>query len=886
MAFCLPWWPLIIFAFLQTLPLFTGGDILTFNLSELMTDHRADSSTSKSLRNLVVCPACQYGFVKSSAQSDAYVCPRAECGHRWEAFSQTIRSVHGQVHRQAIPELKVVAGMNPFHVELTQGATVIGRDESCQLCLDNKNVSRRHAQATWQDDTVTINDLHSTWGTIVNGQNIDDPLALAAGDEIVIAGITIKFAVRFAAAANDKEMVDSTLNVKAALGIAPLIDGFDASEIVLTGDRLTFGRSSDRDVVLPSPMISKQHAYVEKRDKGYYLCDTQSRVGTHVNGVAIIRALLEPGDRVQIGPFLFRFEGDRLVRVAQPTSLGVTARSITKAIQSVTILDDISIKLEPGEFVGLLGPSGAGKTTLLDALNGLRPATSGTVLINDDPLYDQYDRLRHFIGYVPQDDIIHTELTVRKALTFAAQLRLPSDVTKDELKRAVDETLETLELSHRADVPIRLLSGGQRKRASIGVELLSKPGILFLDEPTSGLDPGTETRIMRIFRRLADQGKTVVCTTHVMENVDLFHRLIILAPGGKLAFFGPPDQVRSYFGIEHFTLLYDSMEQRSPDEWQQKYRDSDLYKKNRRSQSSTKSRRNRSRSNRLAPAAPSSAVGQWATLTKRFLSILGNDRWSAAIFLFQPVFIAGLICMVCKNLPQILFLLVISAIWFGCSSAAQQIVKERTVYRRERMVNLRLDSYLLSKFLPLSVLSSIQCLIMMGILMLTHEHEGSVWLHTLSLFLASWCGVAGGLIISSVAGNEDKAMSVVPLTLIPQIILAGVMVALPDMNLPSRVLSYATFSRWSNQVMEVGILDGKKINQELLKRKELVRPLWNVYDRYDFSEAKDQRKFLKDKGDSEVERSHLVNVSLFVLSLFIVLQLIVTTYILRARDTF
>jgi ABC-type multidrug transport system ATPase subunit/pSer/pThr/pTyr-binding forkhead associated (FHA) protein len=778
-----------------------------------------------------------------------------------------------------------VSGANPAVIELAEGETIIGRDPTCQLRLDNRSVSRQHARVVLKGRAVTVEDLGSSWGTIVNGAYIEQNTKLSACDEMVIGGIAIRFAIRFQARVAQENLIDSTFVLKKAADKAPRIQGVQTKTIPLSSGRISFGRSNDRDVVLPDPMISKRHAFIEQTPQGCYLCDTQSRIGTYVNGAAIIRARLESGDRVQLGPFLFRFEGDQLVRVTQPTSFGVVVEGLTKTAGDVTLLDEISLNLNPGEFVGLLGPSGAGKTTLLDAINGLRPAQEGTVRVNGEPLYEQYDRLRHHIGYVPQDDIIHRELTVREALTYAAQMRLPADIAAQELSKVVDETLEALDLANRADVCIARLSGGQRKRASVGVELLSKPGILFLDEPTSGLDPGTETKLMRTFRRLADQGRTVICTTHVMENVDLFHKIVVLAAGGKLAYFGPPTELKAYFGIENFTLLYERMEQKPAEDWQTEYRQSELAKQFLDRSAPSKRLRGRVRKRRLTPAPPSSAVGQWATLTKRFLSILKSDRWSLAILCAQPIFITGLICMVCRDLPLILFLLVISALWFGCSSAAQQIVKERTIYRRDRMVNLRLDSYLMSKFLPLAGLTSVQCLIMLAIVVLTREHEGSLIVHLSALLLAAWSGVAMGLIISSVAGNADKAMSVVPLTLIPQIILAGVLVALPDMNAATRMLSYGTISRWANQVMEIGVLDGKTINQDLLKTKEYVRPLWNLYDEYDLTESEDQRKLLQDKGGTEIAKLSLMGVDLVVLTCFIIVQLLITTSVLRARDT-
>ncbi len=297
---------------------------------------------------------------------------------------------------------------------------------------------------------------------------------------------------------------------------ATLHPGEPAQVINLDADRMTFGRAMDRDVVLSGPLVSARHAVLARAGDGDYLSDAQSVHGTYVNGKPMIRAKLVSGDRLQIGPILFQYEGNRLVRSTCTSAISVSAGSLSKHAGQTTLLDSLTFTLQPGEFVGLIGPSGAGKTTLLDALNGLRPATSGDVLLNNESLYEEYGCLKQNIGYVPQDDIIHRELTVNQALTYAARLRLPTAMNVEELNHIIGGTLEALDLTHRRDVVIGMLSGGQRKRVSVGVELLSRPGVLFLDEPTSGLDPGTESKLMKLFRRLADQGRTVVCTGELL----------------------------------------------------------------------------------------------------------------------------------------------------------------------------------------------------------------------------------------------------------------------------------------------------------------------------------------------------------------------------------
>ena len=831
---------------------------------------------------LVVCPSCRYGFLDRETSGHMFRCPRPECRHEWDSASDTAAAVHAARGRKARPELHLTAGAAPAVYGLADGDVVLGRDAASPFLLDSRTVSRRHAKVVRRGDEVMVEDLGSAFGTLVNGATIRARTKLAPGDVLVIGGVTIQYAVRFEADDSTRSHVDHADIIAEAAGSSSAIGGAVADVIPLA-PRLTFGRAPDRDVVLPHAMISRKHALLECRDGGCFLSDTGSRTGTFVNGKAVIRAKLAPGDRVQIGPFLFRFDGEALRRAVQVTSLGVVATNLRQTARAVTLLDHVSLVFEPGEFVGLLGPSGAGKSTLLDALNGTRPARLGQVLINGEPLYEQYDRLRHLIGYVPQDDIIHAELTSRQALTYAGRLRLPPDIARDELAKLVDETLTALDLTARADVPIWRLSGGQRKRASVGVELLSKPGLLFLDEPTSGLDPATESRLMRKFRQLADQGRTIVCTTHVMENVDLFDKVVVLAPGGRLAFFGPPLEAKAYFDIAKFTLLYDRLEEKPPEEWKEKYRTSALGR-TLLAPPSTGGEGAGTRRRATSPAPASSALGQWGVLTRRFARVLRSDLPNLGLLVAQPLVVSSLIALVCREMPLILFLLVIAALWFGCSTAAQQIVKERSIYRRERMVNLRLDAYVLSKFPLLALISVAQCLLMLAIVWQFRGRDGAVWVQVAALALASWCGVALGLTISALASNADKAMAVVPLALMPQIVLAGALVALPDMNAPTRFASHVVASKWANQALEIGLMDGRKIDGELLKQRSNFGPLWNLYADDDLSTDTGRARFLRERSGETIHKSALLAVDLGALGVLVVVQLLAAGMILKRRD--
>jgi ABC-type multidrug transport system ATPase subunit len=848
-------------------------------------DHRSSSDFLREHGKLplVVCPTCHYGFLDNGKPGTRYTCPRPECGAQWEAATETMAGVHGYERRQPNPEIHIKAGLTARTFPLPDGDVLVGRDTTCQLQLENPTVSRQHARLVRKNDQVWIANLSKS-GTLVNGQALQSQTLLMVGDEVRLASVTLVYAVRYEASDSGRALMDSAALLSRPGRAAPRMNGVTASVIPLGQARISFGRGSDRTVVLPDSLISRRHAVLEPQADGFYLGDVQSRIGTYVNGKSIVRVRLSPGDRIQLGPYVFRFEGQQLRYIQQPNGLAVEAVELSQSAGTIQLLDAITLRLEAGEFVGLLGPSGAGKTTLLDALNGMRPARSGEVLVNDEPLYEQYDRLRHLIGYVPQDDIIHRELTSTEALRYAGRLRLP-DLSDDELEKVINDTLLSLGMANRSDVPIHRLSGGQRKRVSVGVEMLSQPGILFLDEPTSGLDPSTESRLMRQFRELADQGRTVVCTTHVMENVDLFHKVAVLAPGGRLAYFGPPVEAKTYFLIDRFTALYEVLEEKKPEEWKERFRRNKLQQVGPPSLTVSRPRETAS-GGRLAPAPVSSALRQWHILTRRFTRIVGSDRANLILLGAQPLVIAGLICVVCNEMPLIYFLLVISALWFGCSNAAQQIVKERAIYRRERMVNLRLDAYVLSKFLPLAGISAVQCLLMLLLVWLFKGRDGSGLVQTIALALAAWNGVALGLVISALASNADKAMSVVPLTLIPQIILAGVLVPLPDMNGPTLVAADLMASRWANQAIELSLMQGQAINEELLSKETNVRPLWNLYPDANLRTLEGRQHFMQEHQDMKVDRVTAALNSFAVLSVLLIVLLLAVVVILRRQDVF
>jgi ABC-type multidrug transport system ATPase subunit/ABC-type multidrug transport system permease subunit len=345
--------------------------------------------------------------------------------------------------------------------------------------------------------------------------------------------------------------------------------------------QVVIGRAPDCDICLPHPSISRYHALLERTHDGLRLRDLNSVNGTFVGGQRIAEpVLVAERQRVGIGPFLFSVNRGIITSLDSSRSLRLEARALERVVPvsggTKALLSNIDLVIEPGEFVCLLGPSGSGKSTLMDALNGRRRATGGQVLANGEDFYQHFDSFRQSLGYVPQKDIVHTQLTVGRALYYTARLRLPDDTAPAELRARVEDVLREMELVPHRDTLIGNLSGGQIKRVSLGAELLARPCLLYIDEATSGLDAGTEARMMRLFRTLADEGKSIVCITHNIDNVDRCHLTAVLVRG-RLVFFGPPSEAPAYFGVARLGEVYDRLTEKEPEAWEKEFALSSLH---------------------------------------------------------------------------------------------------------------------------------------------------------------------------------------------------------------------------------------------------------------------------------------------------------------------
>jgi ABC-type multidrug transport system ATPase subunit len=549
-------------------------------------------------------------------------------------------------------------------------------------------------------------------------------------------------------------------------------------------------------------------------NSGIVIEDFNSTNGVYINGSRIFRQLISPNDAAQIGSFLIKIDQAGRIDIFDTRSkTRIDLVKITKEVKNrsgsglICLLDNVSLSIKPNEFVGLLGPSGAGKSTLMVAMNGVRPASSGSVLINNLDLYQHLDSLKQSIGYVPQDDITHRELSVYRTLYYVAKLRLSSDVSSSEIKQIVDEVLDVTGLSERRDISINRLSGGQRKCVSIAVELITKPSVIFLDEPTSGLDPATEEKIMKLFRQIAESGRTIILTTHAMENVKFFDKIVVLMRG-KLAFYGKPEEALRHLNASSFKDLYDKLEEpieqkmklsgngyrhqfseQVAEDWKKKFTQTPQYQKNvyqPLKEIGKVQSHNIRKTNRLGLLG---SIRQWLTLSRRYAEVLLRDKLNLFILFVQAPIIAFLTYFVMgKNQPRdfVYFILSLVAVWFGTSVAVREIIRERPVYKRERMVNLGLIPYLFSKLFVLGFIVSVQCLLLFlplklldisGLMPMPGEMFGipQFW----AMLLTAAVGVALGLLISALVRTSELATSLVPLILIPQILFSG-LIGLPS----------------------------------------------------------------------------------------------------------
>ena len=508
------------------------------------------------------------------------------------------------------------------------------------------------------------------------------------------------------------------------------------------GDVLRIGRHEDNDIVLPDLRASRFHAELRHIGDAYEIVDLGSTNGIHLNGQDVTRARLTQGDRVSVARHDFVFDGAHLHEFVDTGPASLFADDLSVQIGKATLLDDVSFAVQEGSLVGIIGPSGCGKSTLIKAVTGLRPANQGRVQYDGRNLYEEYAELRYRIGMVPQDDVLHRQLTVRRALRFAASLRFADDVPRKERLHRVDEVIGMLGLSDRANQRITTLSGGQRKRTSVALELLTEPSLLCLDEPTSGLDPALDREVMRELRRLADSGRTVIVVTHSVLHLAMCDRVLVMCLGGRMGYFGPPEGVLEFFGAADYADVFEMITS-DANAWSLRYRNSDVYREHVGEvvlqlttggsvqvpptaaveavpAASPTAAATPAPAPAGAPAStpapntpvtnkrrnPVGALRQLMTLSARMIAVILSDRGYALFLLGLPLVLALLSHAVPGKLglgpdhtftleaQRLLVVLAVGASFIGIAVSIREVVGESAIYARERAVGISAGAYL------------------------------------------------------------------------------------------------------------------------------------------------------------------------------------------------
>lgn len=704
------------------------------------------------------------------------------------------------------PRVFISTPAGQFEVPLRDAEIYAGRAPGNDIVIDADVVSRRHFVLRRVPAGYEIEDLGSRNGLRVGHERVQKHF-LQDGDIVDIGG---EVEIRY---------LDRSPIVSAGVPSGHTVELRPSGEMII-------GRARTCDVHLDHPTVSLRHARLITRDGVQLIEDLGSTNGTFINGHRIYPGELRPvnaGDEVRIGPVVLTLSGQVIASRDDSTHITLDAVALRQQVsERVNLLQDISFSIRPQEFVAVVGGSGAGKSTLLGALSGLRPATDGTVLLNGTPLYENFPAFRAHLGYVPQDDILHKELPVARALEYAAALRLPDDTTEEERRQRVEEVLKTLGLDQRRDVPIARLSGGQRKRVSIGAELLTKPGLFFLDEATSGLDPGTESQLMRLLRRLADDGHTIVLITHATKNVMLCDQVAFLARGGYLAYYGPPDRALQYFGVEDFDGIYERLEnERTPEEWAAAYARSPLFQEFVRQRLTADGVPMDGPVPQVPPKRPTpanlrprevNAFKQTFILSKRYLDIIRRDRvYLLLLFLLAPLL--GAVAFVAPGdvldyesgkssdamLP--LFLSVLFPFIVGALLSVREIVKEAPIYQRERTVSIAVTPYVLSKVLIALLFALYQGFAIFIISALYRDLPDASAINYIEIYvtivLAIMSGVLWGLFISALTPREEQAMLLAVGPIMLQVVFSGGLVPLEKMGALGTVFGAITSTHWA-----------------------------------------------------------------------------------------
>lgn len=700
-------------------------------------------------------------------------------------LDKTVRFQAGAVQKGSYTVTIFDATREPYTVRLAAtGKSVLtfGRADDNDVVLTSHLVSRHHGRIALIGGKWYMEDMGSTNGLIYNNANIQrkeigdgDFIRIDDGVETVTNGVLFVFSL------------DASTSKWYTLPIGGM-------------QSITIGRDARCSITLPHISVSKCHAVIQMEGGRYYISDTGSANGLFVNGIRVYaKTLLHEKDVITITNSKLIFTATAISYCYYKSGISVDSSNVVikrgKGKKSFITCNHVNLNIKPGELVSIIGGSGAGKSTVLNAMCGYLEPAEGSVYINGIDLYQNFDSLKKIIGYVPQSDIVYDDLTLYDMLLYASKLRLPKDTSDEEREAAITRAINMVELPQKRDSFIKALSGGQRKRASIAVELLSDPNLLFLDEPASGLDPGTERNLMTSLREMADNGKTVILVTHSTLQLQMCDKIVFMGAGGNLCFCGSYDEALAFFGVDNIVDVYNMITYQAK-EWSARYAQIAVP----------------AGAPRKAAQAPAKQPGehkfQLKVLCSRYLKLIVNDKQRLWMLLLQAPLLAFLISLVANGYQfqryemtkSLLFALSCCAFWVGILNAIQEICKERTILKREYMTGLSLGSYVRSKILVLGSMCFIQCAMIVGVFAATvgMPDNGVLFPPLIELFISTYLtalsAAAMGLFVSSMFDNADKAMTVAPILLMPQILFSGQLFQLDGVT---NYISYIVTCRWS-----------------------------------------------------------------------------------------
>ncbi|MFE9306629.1 FHA domain-containing protein [Streptomyces sp. NPDC006706] len=774
-----------------------------------------------------------------------------------------------------MPELVLETNGRTWTLDPSRSYT-LGRDPQGDIVFDDARVSWRHATVSFNGRSWVIDDHGSTNGTFAQGRRIHQ-LELGPGAAVHLGNATDGplLSLSGAAAPAATPQAQPQQQPYAAQGANPgwaqqapqqqspqagwqepqqgqqtpsipqqQGPGSGAGAPPVYGDRspttfhqfslgrvMRIGRALENDLVVSDLQVSRNHAEFHATPDGRFeIRDLGSHNGTYVNGHPVPKGgsvQLGPTDIVGVGHSTFRIVGDRLEEFVDTGEVSFSARHLTVTVDGgKQILRDVSFGLPEKSLVGVIGPSGSGKSTLLKALTGYRPADQGEVLYDHRNLYKQFAELRQRIGLVPQDDILHKELAVKKALRYAAKLRFPADTTAAEREARIDEVLRELKLDVHKDKKVTSLSGGQRKRVSVALELLTKPSLIFLDEPTSGLDPGMDRDVMQLLRGLADDGRTVLVVTHSVAELALCDKLLVMAPGGAVAYFGPPEEALNFFGYDTWADVFSAFENYRDYDWAGRWKGSQHYQMYAADIDAVEPQSvHMPPPQAIRPPKPQGWGSQLMTLIRRYVSVIASDKGFLALSLILPAVLGAVSLLIDHNrgllvneqinrttglhVPNgtattVLLILAVGACFAGAANSVRELIKERVIYERERATGLSRSAYLMSKVIVLGAVTVIQGL-MVGVIGFSSREipEKGLILGNATLFelclpimALGFTSMMFGLVISSLVKTAEKTMPLLVMFAIVQVVFTGCLFTLNG-TIGVNEFSYLMPSRWA-----------------------------------------------------------------------------------------